>query len=895
MFWKSIFSRAAATEPTRRLARMSRRRMIGEALESRRLLATAGDLNADDVFKPDPATWDHGNDVDTNLNNSVQTHTGQVLINICELDKLPKNKFWTLSDGTTPLSDKKFNATTRKVNAADDDSAAFNAVLDFIWHRIDLYDNVYPGVDGYDDPSTDFAIYVPAGDYDLKTTVRDKHYEQASEIQMAHLRILGQGRKGTNATNLFASAADPNVYSGFVIDLFSRTADSSVMRSDAVNSRPGRNAYENFNLNVPAAVVEANVSGMQVSGANAFRMKNVSILGGVSSSRGVNDTTPITVGLTVRAPTSGVISNVTVDGFDEGIRLQGNQLVTPEITSVTLRKQHSAALVANGGQPTVENLLSQQSYTMADGAPEAILARDAAAVTVLGGNFQLAPGAATSPRGTSMQANGPRTTSDGTFSGSSITAFKVTVDGNYLYPMKYDAYAQADRDGNASDGLFGAVAAPTAALPANAGQSLTSDYDVFVRSAAGLLSNGGAVSYDSPGGLDFLGDAVAESTSITWLTVTGDASSSFAGTDNTFDAQELDALANTIDITYANKPVGIHFSNRLSVFKGTFNVPANVVAIDFNYGFVNNSIDVAGATPILRIAAGADADADGVADGVWLVVSNISRAFTPGGLAGKKILAQILGDATSNNESPRTVVFDDVSTAIAAIDDLTDADIPQIYLQDATGFLQSPLDPATQQPTAAPTTSAIYFARGINTEGPDKVAFGRIGSGAKLYVAGFKTEQDNVTFEVDADGELYVFGGGSSQESSSTSAFANPILRYSGATGARAFLTISTYRRRGSPTSGSPLRTKVVVRDGSMSPLMWDSEDANLGLPRRQIDKQKSYDYFVPYLALLDDSYLRCMNAIGVPAVGSPSAQAAVAPKTKDKPKRANAAVAIIG
>src|SRR5262249_25828254 len=144
-------------------------------------------------------------------------------------------------------------------NSTDNDALAFNAALSFIETKILAYRSQNPGMGGYNDPSTDYAIYVPAGQYDIKSPIQFD--PNSTTVEMAHIRILGQTRDGNGQVIINATGSASNyTTSGFAMDLFTWDHASG----QTINNRPSRNVFSNFNLQLSSSLVAAGISGMQV-------------------------------------------------------------------------------------------------------------------------------------------------------------------------------------------------------------------------------------------------------------------------------------------------------------------------------------------------------------------------------------------------------------------------------------------------------------------------------------------------------------------------------------------------------------------------------------------------------------------------------------------------------
>ena len=524
-----------------------------------------------------------------------------------------------------------------------------------------------------------------------------------------------------------------------------------------------------------------------------------------------------TAGLTVRPPTSGLISNVTVEGFGSGVRVAGTQLNTVTLSNVTVRGQDVAGVYADGGQPTVENLSSQQTRVGSAALIPAIRAENAAAVTVLNGSFEQIGGAARGATSFAMVASAR----DASVSGSTITAVTVTAAAGYNGKLAYGGLVMGDLDGSLSNATYTGVASP--------GAQTTGTMEAKIR--ASLAQFNDFVRVDSPGGDDFGAAATPADADLTWLTINGQ--SGLGGNDRMIDATDVVAIEAAIANAPVGRRVGLHFSNRTFTFTEPLDVSTRVAVVDFGYGLINNAIVGAGNVPILRIAGGAAADPA-------LVVSNVTAAQSTASGAGNRTLALIAGT--------RPVAFDSVSSVLQSVSDQTGTATMSLYLQNVVGFLRADVDGGEI------TTSARIYSRGINTEGADRVAFGTIGDDAQLFVAGFKTEDDNVNFDVTGNGRLFVLGGGSSQQGLDGGT-SRPIVRFRGTVDAQVFFTASTWRQANGPADVA-LRANLVTT-GAGQIVRYDANVANT--PRRQSAGQQSYDYFVPYLSIVND-LLRVKN-----------------------------------
>jgi hypothetical protein len=243
-----------------------------------------------------------------------------------------------------------------------DDTRAFIRAYDYVLTQMDES----PWGGGGPAQNDDYVIYVPAGTYLLSDTVV---YSSPPRIgrtpdkpnkweQVARIRFIGQSRNGTvlrlrDGCPGFGPGTEKPVVS------FGKTA---------FNNHKAFHAFRNLTVDTgrgnPGAV------GLDFQGANLAEIHNVTIRSG--DGRGA-------AGLLMRiAPTVGCHRNITVEGFEYGIRMALRARATHAcFEHVTLRGQGKAGIrLEDGASMSIRDLLSV-------GAVPAIQVADASAHAVV--------------------------------------------------------------------------------------------------------------------------------------------------------------------------------------------------------------------------------------------------------------------------------------------------------------------------------------------------------------------------------------------------------------------------------------------------------------------------------------------------------------------------------
>jgi hypothetical protein len=229
-----------------------------------------------------------------------------------------------------------------KGDGKTDDTAALIAAYDYVLDRADQT----PWGGGGPVADDDYVIYLPRGEYLVSDTIVYSGLPRLGRQpnrweQVARVRFVGESRGGSviklkdAATGFGPSAAKPVLSFG---------------KSD-FNNHKAFTAVRNLTIDTgrdnPGAI------GLDFLGANLAEVRNVAIRSG----DGRGDT-----GLLMRiAPTVGVHRDITVEGFDYGVRLSlGSRATHPVLENVTVRRQAKAGVrLDSGASVSVRKLRSE--------------------------------------------------------------------------------------------------------------------------------------------------------------------------------------------------------------------------------------------------------------------------------------------------------------------------------------------------------------------------------------------------------------------------------------------------------------------------------------------------------------------------------------------------------
>lgn len=233
-------------------------------------------------------------------------------------------------------------------NGTTDDSDAFIAMFNFLYDRLKAADALDGNQNGSncEEPAAQWICYVPNGTYRVSKTLT--HTKTLWQFYRG-VRLIGQSRAGT------IIRLDNNVAA------FDGTAGlKPVIAFDHVtqdfNNWQGHNMLKNLTVDVgegnPGAV------GVDFFSANTGRIDNVTI----RSTNANGNNYRGAIGLHCRIGiVHGYFSNLTIDGFDIGIKLEPYHMCNPTIEHVTLRNQKTAAIQALDGGASFRDVHSTQS------------------------------------------------------------------------------------------------------------------------------------------------------------------------------------------------------------------------------------------------------------------------------------------------------------------------------------------------------------------------------------------------------------------------------------------------------------------------------------------------------------------------------------------------------
>lgn len=249
-------------------------------------------------------------------------------------------------------------------NGTTDDSDAFIAMFNFLYDRLKAADGLDGNQNGSncEEPAAQWICYVPNGTYRVSKTLT---HTRTLWTFYRGVRLIGQSRSGT------IIRLDNNVAA------FDGTAGlKPVIAFDHVtqdfNNWQGHNMLKNLTVDVgegnPGAV------GVDFFSANTGRIDNVTIksAGGANNYKGA-------IGLHCRIGiVHGYFTNLTIDGFDVGIKLVPYHMCNPTFEHVTLRNQKTAAIQAVDGGGSFRDVYSTQGRSDAGAdATGLLLANDA--------------------------------------------------------------------------------------------------------------------------------------------------------------------------------------------------------------------------------------------------------------------------------------------------------------------------------------------------------------------------------------------------------------------------------------------------------------------------------------------------------------------------------------
>ncbi|MCH5374099.1 MAG: glycoside hydrolase family 55 protein [Planctomycetes bacterium] len=216
-----------------------------------------------------------------------------------------------------------------------DDTAALVAAYDFVVDRVRTH--------GYDNAGSQWIIYLPRGVYDVSDTITysvepPRFYKRYG---MIYLRMWGQSRERT-VIRLKDNSPGFEAGANKVVLSYHKHKGTN---SETVNS------LENMTIDTgsgnPGAI------GVQYVAANEGRVRNLEIRSGDGQG---------SVGLHFPLfSVQGTFHDITVDGFDYGIRAVHEHEVNPCIEHLTLRNQREAGIDVTDGTVFIRNLDSENT------------------------------------------------------------------------------------------------------------------------------------------------------------------------------------------------------------------------------------------------------------------------------------------------------------------------------------------------------------------------------------------------------------------------------------------------------------------------------------------------------------------------------------------------------
>lgn len=232
-------------------------------------------------------------------------------------------------------------------DAADDDSRAFIAALDFIKSKQindpRLVERLATGNGNIStrSPDTSYVIYVPQGTFHVENTIE---YSGSTFDYWVQMRIVGESR--SESVIRLKNARFDNGERRAVIDFTQNAGDDPT--ADGFNNWPAQNVLRNLTINTgnnnPDAV------GVDFFGANNAEIHNITIR---SNDRQGEIGLHIPIGMT-----SGYYSDITIDGFDRGILIEPYHFANPTLENITLRNQNEAGIRVVNSNPAIRLLRS---------------------------------------------------------------------------------------------------------------------------------------------------------------------------------------------------------------------------------------------------------------------------------------------------------------------------------------------------------------------------------------------------------------------------------------------------------------------------------------------------------------------------------------------------------
>ena len=267
----------------------------------------------------------------------------------------PDNVFYHNGGRLIDVTQPPFNA---KGDGVTDDSDALIAAYDFLMAELDRV-----GWDGARPSSYEvsYMLYFPAGTYLVsKPIIYSGDYRQNPNIKVSEslvwVRFFGENRHNTsiqlkdNSPGFEAGASQPVLSFG---------------KGD-FNNLPGRNNVRNLTIHTgkgnPGAI------GIKMGGANNASMSDVSIISGDTQGE---------VGLDIYiGTTAGYFRDITVEGFNHGIRTYPYHFTFPVLEYITLKDQQESGMLFVNGPGSARKVLSENlapAIKTSDGGAHAVV------------------------------------------------------------------------------------------------------------------------------------------------------------------------------------------------------------------------------------------------------------------------------------------------------------------------------------------------------------------------------------------------------------------------------------------------------------------------------------------------------------------------------------------
>lgn len=240
------------------------------------------------------------------------------------------------------VTDAPFNAVP---NDGLDDTDAIIDAYEFVLDE--LHDGGWVGNGGVPaNMDKSYIIYIPNGVYNVNDTIiyraADRPHPNLSvNEELAMIRFIGESRKAkiklNNNNSKFQDPLNPRAVLSFGKRDFNNLVSTNSVRNLTVDVGSGN----------PGAI------GIKFGGANIADIYNVSILSQGNSGF---------VGLDNRIGTVvGSQSNITIKGFDYGIRMVPFHFTYPVLEHITLLNQKEAGILFENGMGAVRDLWSNNS------------------------------------------------------------------------------------------------------------------------------------------------------------------------------------------------------------------------------------------------------------------------------------------------------------------------------------------------------------------------------------------------------------------------------------------------------------------------------------------------------------------------------------------------------